>query len=263
MNFRENSSSPALPHDPDDPENIYLRNNSCKKTYAEVIQDANMLEARYGVGEEDNEELPNQEETVEQQTQNEDIQLGTEDEHTDETWEIQLTPELKNQLVGPWKTSVILKLMGRPLGYQALQTRLAGIWRPTGTTHLIDLGYGFFIMRFDVLKDYQHALMDGPWFVGDHYLHVQAWEADFHPQTAKISTTAVWIRLEQLPIEYYHPEFFKHVGKKLRKLLKVDVITSAAIRGRFARVCVQINMANPLPKRVKIGSPFTLARHCI
>ena len=170
MNFRENSSSPALPHDPDDPENIYLRNNSCKKTYAEVIRDANMLEARYGVGEEDNVELPNQEETVEQQTQNDDTQPRTEDERTDETWEIQLTPELKNQLAGPWKTSVILKLMERPLGYQALQTRLAGIWRPTGTTHLIDLGYGFFIMRFDVLKDYQHALMDGSWFVGDNYL---------------------------------------------------------------------------------------------
>jgi len=74
------------------------------------------------------------------------------------------------------------------------------------------------------------------------------------PQTAKISTTAVWICLEQLPIEYYHQEFLKHVGKKLGKLLKVDAITSAAIRGRYARVYVQINMANPLPKRVKIGS---------
>ena len=81
--------------------------------------------------------------------------------------------------------------MGRPLGYRALQTRLAGIWHPTGTMHLIDLGYGFFIMRFDGLKDYHHALMDGPWFVGDQYLHVQAKEADFHPQIAKISTTAV------------------------------------------------------------------------
>ena len=68
--------------------------------------------------------------------------------------------------------SVILKIMGRPLGYRALQTRLAGIWRPTSTTHLIDLGYGYFIMRFDVLKDYHHARMDGPWFVGDQYLHV-------------------------------------------------------------------------------------------
>ena len=44
------------------------------------------------------------------------------------------------------------------------------------------------------------------------------------------------------------------MGKKLGKLLKVDAITSVAIRGRFAKVCVQINIANPLPKRVKIGS---------
>ena len=44
------------------------------------------------------------------------------------------------------------------------------------------------------------------------------------------------------------------MGQKLGKLLKVDAITSAAIRGRYARACVQINIANPLPKRVKIGS---------
>ena len=44
------------------------------------------------------------------------------------------------------------------------------------------------------------------------------------------------------------------MGQKLGKLLKVDAITSAAIRGRYARICVQINIANPLPKRVKIGS---------
>ena len=57
-------------------------------------------------------------------------------------------------------------------------------------------------MEFDALKDYHHALMDGPWFVGEQYLHVQVWEANFHPSTAKVTTTAVRIRLEQLPIEY-------------------------------------------------------------
>ena len=34
----------------------------------------------------------------------------------------------------------------------------------------------------------------------------------------------------------------------------MDAITSAAIRGRYTKVYVQINIANPLPKRVKIGS---------
>lgn len=82
--------------------------------------------------------------------------------------------------------------------------------------------------------------LDGPWFVGDQYLHVQAWEADFHPHVAKISTTAVWIRLEQLPIEYYHQDFLKHVGNKLGKLLKIDAVTSAAI-GAFWQYIVYEN----------------------
>ena len=127
-----------------------------------------------------------------------------------------------------------------------------GIWHPRGKWTLIDIGYGFFIVQFDLPQDYQHAFMDGPWFVGDHYLHMQAWEVDFHPHVAKISTTAVWICLEQLPIEYYHPEFLKHVGNKLGKLLKIDTVTSAAMRGRFAKLCVQVNTAYLLPKHVKI-----------
>ena len=224
-----------------------------QKTYAEAIQDATMQAERHAVSNSDKDELDTQDEDAELMCPLEEAQPGAAVGQTEDTWEIRLTPELKNQLAGPWKTSVILKLMERPLGFWALQIRLAGIWRPTSTTHLIDLGYGFFIMRFAVLKDYHHALMDGPWFVGDQYLHVQAWEADFPPQVAKVTTTAVWIRLEQLPIEYYHPEFLKHVGNKLGKLLKIDAITNAAIWGRYARVCVQINTTDPLPKRVRIG----------
>ena len=40
---RGNSSSLFLPHNPDGPEGTYLRDNSRKKTYAEVIQDTNMV----------------------------------------------------------------------------------------------------------------------------------------------------------------------------------------------------------------------------
>ena len=152
-------------------------------------------------------------------------------------------------MAGPWKTSIILKLMGKQLGYHALQTRLASIWCPSGNMVLIDIGYGYFIMKFDILKDYHHALMDGPWFVGDQYLYVQAWEVDFHFGTTKVTSTAVWIRLEQLPTEYYHQEFLKHVGNKIGKLLRIDVVTNISIRGRFSRLCIQINLHKPLPKR--------------
>lgn len=83
--------------------------------------------------------------------------------------ELQLSSELKTKLAAPWKHSLILKLVGKSLGY-----RLSGIWRPTGNIRqLIDIGYGFYIANFNIAHDYHHALEDGPWFVGEQYLHVQ------------------------------------------------------------------------------------------
>ena len=35
-------TTPELHHEPDNPENTFLRDNSRKKTYTEAIQDANM-----------------------------------------------------------------------------------------------------------------------------------------------------------------------------------------------------------------------------
>ena len=89
------------------------------------------------------------------------------DQLNEELWEINVLAELKQKMAGPWQTSIILKLMGKQLRYRALQTRLASIWRPTGNMALIDTRYGYFIMKFDNLKDYHHVLMDGPWFVRD------------------------------------------------------------------------------------------------
>lgn len=64
--------------------------------------------------------------------------------------------------------------MGKQLGYRALQTRLASICHPSSNMALIEIEYGYFIVKFDVLEDYHHALIYGPWFVGDQYLNVQA-----------------------------------------------------------------------------------------
>ena len=196
-------TTPVLPHVADDPESTFLKDNLRKKTYAEVTQDICMPDLSCDIGDEEDTGQPSHDSVTMEQPCNDDIHHSDPDGLDDEAWAIRVPTELKRKLAGLWQTSIILKIMGRPLGYQALQIRLAGIWRPTGMMHLIDIGYGYFIMWFDLVKDYQNALMNGPRFVGDQYLHMQAWEADFLLHIAKISTTAVWIHLENLPIEYY------------------------------------------------------------
>ena len=106
-----------------------------------------------------------------------------------------------------------------------------------------------FVKRGQHILD-ANALMDGPWFVGTNIYMCKPGRRIFICILPKCQP----LRAINLPIEYYHPDFLKHVGHKLGKLLKVDAITSAAIRGWYARLCVQISTANPLPKHVKIGA---------
>ena len=53
--------------------------------------------------------------------------LREEDHIDEESWEINISTDLKWKMAGPWQTSIILKLMGKQLGYRTLQTRLVGI----------------------------------------------------------------------------------------------------------------------------------------
>ena len=63
----------------------------------------------------------------------------------------------------------------------------------------------------------------------------------------------VWIRLNELPIEYYHAEALLQIGKAIGNVLRVDTHTASKSRGRFARLCVQVDVEKPLVTAILIG----------
>ena len=64
---------------------------------------------------------------------------------------------------------------------------------------------------------------------------------------------AIWIRLPELPIEYYDHDMLLKIGKVVGPVLRIDSNTAMGARGRFARLCMQVNLDKPLIKRVHIG----------
>lgn len=57
---------------------------------------------------------------------------------------------------------------------------------------------------------------------------------------------AVWAHLPQLPIEYYEPSVLREIGQAVGPVLRIDAQTATESRGRYARICVQVNLDNPL-----------------
>ncbi|QHO06625.1 uncharacterized protein DS421_14g456340 [Arachis hypogaea] len=80
-----------------------------------------------------------------------------------------------------WEHTLVVKLLGRRIGFNVLKKRLESIWSKKGMISLIDVGNDFFLVRFTSFGDYDGALKGELWMIFDHYLAMQRWRPDFNP----------------------------------------------------------------------------------
>ncbi|XP_019155023.1 PREDICTED: uncharacterized protein LOC109151878 [Ipomoea nil] len=80
----------------------------------------------------------------------------------------------------------------------------------------------------------------------NHYLVVQEWVPNFHPHSNTTKKILVWIRLPDLSIEYFDEKTLRKIGNKVGRTVKIDVTTGLATRGKFARICVEVDLTKPL-----------------
>lgn len=152
-----------------------------------------------------------------------------------------------------WKQCMIVKVLGRNITIPALSRKLKEMWKPKRAMYVIDLPRQFFIIRFENEEEYMAALTGGPWKAFGSYLMVQAWSPEFDPLRHDITTTPVWVRLTNIPVTFYHKAILMGIAKGLGKPVKVDLTTLNFERARFARVCVEVNLAKPLKGTVMIN----------
>ena len=118
---------------------------------------------------------------------------------------------------------------------------------------VVDLEHGFFLIRLSLKEDVENVLKRGPWFIRDHFLSVRPWEPDFKPESANVSSIALWIRLSGLPIEYYNAKALQHIGKDIGNVLRIDTFMATESRRKFTRLCIRVNVDKPLIIMVMIG----------
>ena len=166
---------------------------------------------------------------------------------------IKFSKDLKQKIRSPWAKALIVKVYGRSVGLNFLQSRLLSLWKLAGRLDCVDLGHGCFLTRLSLKEDFEIVLKRGPWFIGGHFLSIHSWELDFKPALVNVSSLVVWIRLNKLLIEYYNAEALYLIGKAIRNVLRVDTHTTAEASGRFARLCIQVDVTKPIVTVVLIG----------
>lgn len=127
-----------------------------------------------------------------------------------------------------------------------MQQRTASLWNLPQGCELIDLEGGYYVVRFFSREDYMHVLEGGPWIILGHYLTVTKWRPNFRPSLQQIHTTFIWVRFRELPLEIFDEETLADMSDLIGRTVKVDPISIDAYRGRYARVCVEIDLDKPL-----------------
>ncbi|KAI9116643.1 hypothetical protein K1719_012301 [Acacia pycnantha] len=103
--------------------------------------------------------------------------------------------------------------------------------------------YGEEIKHMD---DYMEALIGGPWVISDAYLSVACWRPEFSPKNEKIDYVVAWVRFPDLPSPLFDKKFLLNLGNSIGKAIRLDVHTTQRKRGRFARMCVELDLNKPL-----------------
>ena len=116
--------------------------------------------------------------------------------------------------------------------------KLMALWKPVGRLDCLDLEKDFYLVWLSLKEDHDVVLRKGPWFLGEHFLYIRPWEPNFKAETTNVSSVAVWIKFNGLPIEYYDVEVLNEISEAVGKVLRIDTHTASEARGRYAWLCV-------------------------
>lgn len=133
-----------------------------------------------------------------------------------------------------------------PITTQALKAKLHNLWPNLQNWSLISLGKGFFEFHFSSIEDMKQVWAIGALNLKPGFLRFFCWTKDFAPRAQAQTHAQVWVKLMQLPQEYWGKQTLFEIASSLGTPLIIDEATQTRRFGLFARILVDVNMSEKL-----------------
>jgi hypothetical protein len=125
-------------------------------------------------------------------------------------------------------------------------------WKPKGHYDLQLGSKGFFTIIFHNLEDRNRIFDGGPYFYNSAGLFLRFWTEKFSPEKEDFAHAPVWIRLYSLPQEFWLEEVLAGIGNTIGIYVKSSEATKQRRYTSYARICVYLNIAKPLPGSITL-----------
>ncbi|KAL8537662.1 hypothetical protein ACS0TY_012696 [Phlomoides rotata] len=146
--------------------------------------------------------------------------------------------ELRDSLIGR-----VSHVRGdKPLVQAKLIKKLTTIWGVRSPWSLIPIGEGYYNFQFTCGDDRERIFDKRTWQIKPGLLRLQPWVQDFNPYKVSTSVAQVWIRISELPLEYWNNTIITALASAVGTVIKLDERTASRSIGRFARVLVELDL---------------------
>ncbi|XP_019414619.1 PREDICTED: uncharacterized protein LOC109326388 [Lupinus angustifolius] len=133
-----------------------------------------------------------------------------------------------------------------------LKNKLQALWSNIGKWTMISLGKGFYDFAFSSMEDMRNVCAVGSWSLKPGFLRLFLWSPDFNLNLQKLSHTQCWIKIHNLPQEYWSPRILFSIAGGIGTPISLDEATHTRSFGHFARVLVELNLKTNLPEQILV-----------
>jgi hypothetical protein len=133
-----------------------------------------------------------------------------------------------------------------------VQTKLQQLWTKIGPWKMTLLGKGYFEFYFSSYDNLRQVWSKGTLNLKSGLLRLFKWSKDFSARTQRQTHAHVWIRLLELPQEYWMDCTLKEIASAIGTLLLIDPITQNRVFGHYTRVLVDMDLSKHIFNEVMI-----------
>ena len=103
-----------------------------------------------------------------------------------------------------------------------MRDRVKAARKVSGGFKFIDVGYGYFVVKFELAEDRWKVINGVPWMIFNRYLYVRTWTPKFIANLVKVDHTLVWVVFRGLNMVYYDESVLTTLASVVGHPVKVD-----------------------------------------
>jgi hypothetical protein len=150
----------------------------------------------------------------------------------------------------------------KPLTTRDLKIKLTAMWNTINHWRMVSLGRGYYEFQFTSYENMRMAWSSGTVNLRPEILRLSKWTNDFNSHTQRQTHAQIWIRLMELPQEYWRQHTLFEIASAIGTPLMLDEATLNRTFGHYARVLVDMDLSQNLFDEILVereGFKFNLA----